>query len=189
MEKHTDNISVRAGYENFLIDAIVQLYTFGRTTKAKEYLEKTRKMFSHQKYRRPLDDFVLAELKEDMDSATYNQAQAAVQNYLMRACYWLACGDQEQAAGHESIARILWQKYMNDIGSSSADRRGLPELSDMRKNVVDRALKEFPPELAETLRQALGLPAAPATGQTPPPGAAAPTGNPSPAPAAAAPAP
>jgi hypothetical protein len=166
MAKHPDNNSIRGGYENFLIDAIVILYTFGQRQRAAAYLGAGRRMYPGPKFSRTLDDFVLSELGEDMSSATYAQAQATVQGYLLQAYYALALGDDERASAFELIAQKLWQKYMREVGASSRERRGLPPYADMKRNMVERCQQLFPPRLGERLRQALPQPP-PAEGAAP----------------------
>ncbi len=145
---------VRGGYENFLVDAVVILYTFGRTEKAGEYLKKGRDRFG-KRFGAPLDQFVLKELTEDVAMASYPQAQAAVQAYILQTCTALVVGDVERAAMLERIAAGIWKKYMDDIGESTVDRRGLPPFAQMKRNQVRQCLELFPPNLAEVLRRNL----------------------------------
>ncbi len=168
MAKHEENSSIKGGYENFLIDSVVILYTFGKREKATEYLRKARAMYPGPKFRRDLDDFALSELADDMGSASQKQAQAAVQGYLMQSCYSFALGDDERAAVFELIAKKLWQKYMKEVGTTDT-RRGLPPYDNMKKNTIDQSLERFPPPLANRLRLAIGRPAAPPAGTPMPP--------------------
>jgi hypothetical protein len=155
MAKHPDNNSVRSGYENFLIDAVVVCYTFGQRQKASACLAEARNTFGYPRYHRSLEEFVLAELAEDMSTATYAQGQGAVQGYLIQSCYALALGDEERAAAYELIARKLHRKYMLSIGASTTERRGLPPYAQMKSEAVDRCLGMFPPGVAQRLRDAL----------------------------------
>ena len=166
--KHPANQSVRAGYENFLIDATVTLYTFGRTRQALDYLQRLRQEFSgNAKYRQPLDEFALGQLAEDVASASRAQAQGTIQGYLVQSCYWLALGDEERSAAFEMIAGRIWQKYMKQIGPGTMERRGLAPLPEMKRYVIGGCLQQFPPALAERLRATLGPAAAAAPPSVP----------------------
>ena len=142
---------VKAGYENFLIDATVILYTFGQREKAAEYFRKGRVEYGRDKFAPNLDEFVLTQLTEDISMASYDQAQSAVQGYLFQACHSLATAQFERANTYETIARRIYLKYMKDIGDTK-DRRGLPPYPQMKKNVLKRAVTSFPAGLAERLR-------------------------------------
>jgi len=152
MARHPDNTSVRAAYENFLVDAVVLLYQFGLREKAKEYLDKARKEFGSQtkRYRKSLDEFALDELTKDLKAASYHQAQDAVQGYLLNAYYALALGEYDRANAMEDIAARIWKKYMRFIAGTEKRRR-LPPYPQMKRNAAKRCLKLFPPQLAARL--------------------------------------
>jgi len=155
MEKHKGNKSVYASYENFLVDAVVVLYTFGQQKKAKEYLGKARDMYSNKRYRKSLDQFALDELAKDMAQASPQQAQGTVRGYLVQCCYSLALGETDRAMAFESISHKIWIKYMRQIGKSTYVRRRLPPYPQMKQNAVKECLERFPKELRARLRAML----------------------------------
>ena len=155
MDVHGEE-GVSSGYGNFLIDAVVQLYLFGKEKQAAEYLEKYRDFVAGAKpLPRSVEDFVLRELSEDIDVPSYNQGQSAVQGYLLRACHCLAIGEYDQSAAFELIARKLWHKYDRFIGESTYERRRLPPYENMKREQVERAKAILPEGLAANLEQAL----------------------------------
>jgi hypothetical protein len=141
-----------AAYENYLVDTVVLLYTFGRREKAQEFLLKARNRYPDKRFRKSLDDFAMAELAEDMAFASYNQAQATVQGYLLQACHRLAIGEYDQAVAFEGVAGKLWEKYMINIGKSTYQRRALPPYPQMKRNILKEAEKVFPAELVGRLK-------------------------------------
>jgi len=157
MGQHEGNRSIRSGYENFLIDAVVTLYTFGRTAKAREYYAKLREMFSNPKYARGLDEFALHELAGDVASATYDRGFAGVQGYLFQMCYALALGDYDRAEAFERIADRVHRKYQGSAGRTATRRRGLPPYRQMKKTTLKRCLEVFPPALGERLHREAGV--------------------------------
>ena len=154
MEKHGRSI-IQGAYQNFLVDAIVELYTFGQQKKAQEYFEKGRKEFGKGRFYKTLDEFVLEELAKDMALASFELAQGAIQGYLLQSCHALAIGENDAAVTFERIAARIWQKYTSEIGETTTERRGLPPYEQMKVNVVQRALEVFPPDTAQRLRAAL----------------------------------
>ena len=152
-EKHTEQI-MKAGYENFLVDAVVLLYTFGKRSTAREYMAKGKDRYG-KRFAKPLDRFVLDELAQDLEAATSAQGHAAVQGYLLQMCNSLAIGDVERASAFDDLARRIWLKYMDQIGKTTRERRGLPPYKTMKRNTVERCLQIFPPALEQNLRRQL----------------------------------
>jgi hypothetical protein len=152
-KKHGDRI-IKGGYENFLVDATVILYTFGQRKKAAEYLRKGRKRFGNR-FGKDLDQFALKELASDMASATQAQGSGTVRAYLFQSCHALAIGDLDRATAFENIARHIWKKYMDEVGVETHKRRGLPPFKQMKRNVVLNCQKMFPPNLAKALNRSL----------------------------------
>lgn len=156
IERHSDNQSIQPARHNFLVQAVVTLYTFGRKEKASDYLGILRREYdAAAEYRLSLEDFVLRELAGQVSEANFNQAQSLVQGYLWLMCKDLAFGEFERATVYERIARQIWKRYMKNIGEDTEERRGLPPYETMRDNIVKSALENFQPALARSLRAAL----------------------------------
>lgn len=146
---------IRGAYMNFLVDAVVVLYTFGQKSSSREYFEKGRKEFP-ERFKGSVEKFVLEELALDMALATYNQAQGTIQGFILQACHALALGDHDQAYSYERMAEKLWHKYHVDIGDTTK-RRGLPPYKQMKNNVVLFKTRELmSPGLRERLMAELG---------------------------------
>ncbi|MCF7855101.1 MAG: hypothetical protein K9N51_09915, partial [Candidatus Pacebacteria bacterium] len=154
IEQHPENSSIESGYGNFMVDAVVTLYSFGREQKAADYYDRLRERFSKSKYRAALNQFVLRELAGDISSATFDQGQATVQGFLFRMYYALALGDFERGEAFHRLAQQVWRKYMNQV-KGSEDRRGLPPFDQMKRTMLNRCLNSFPEILANRLRRAV----------------------------------
>lgn len=147
--------TIRGAYENFMVDAVVILYKFGRKEKAKEFFLDAKKKFGHR-FDGNLDEFVIRELGKDMALASYNQAQGTVQSYLLQSCYALALGELDQASAYELIAKKLYDKYEDFIGKTTKERRGLPPYSQMKRTVIEELAKNYlSPEIYQKLLAAL----------------------------------
>ncbi len=155
-EKYGEQI-VRGGYKNFVIDAVVILYSFGAEEKAKEYLEKGRKEWPDtESFKRPLRRFVLEELVKDIEGRQ-SQASAAVQSYLVQSCQALAYGDLERASALEDLAEGIWEKWKRSraAGESAERRMRLPPYKRMKRMAVQLAMERFAPPLKKRLRKAI----------------------------------
>lgn len=151
--KFYEQSSVEGGYTNFLVDAVVTLYKFGEKNKAKEYIDKGRKL-NPDRFKANLDEFVLNELAEDMQAASYQQAQGTVQSYLMQAYYQLAIDEQESAESYVVIARQLYDHYQKFVEGTER-RRGLPPWEQMQRTTLAETKNKFPQPLAARLEEML----------------------------------
>ncbi len=167
--KYPGNSSITTGHRYFLIDAVVTLYAFGDRKTAAQYLKLARDRYAAEdrQLRRPLDEFVLLVLGNDMKEARYEQAVGTIQGYLRNSCRALAFGDGDRAAGFETIASKLWVYYQETIQPSAQKRRTLPPLATIKQNAVREAIESFPPGVADRLRTALGAPATEKTARAP----------------------
>lgn len=158
MENHPDNNSIMSGYRNWLIDATVTLFAFGAEKKAGEYYAKIRELSNDRKYRVPLESFVLREMAGDIESATFDQAHAAVQGFIYQGLRALAVGDDERAAAYDLLTKRVWEKYMAQIGEGrSQERRKLPPLREMRTTMYERRREMFPRDVCESLEAAVAV--------------------------------
>ena len=146
---------IKGAHQNFLSDAILVLYTFGRREEAARLLADSRKLYG-ARFRRNIDDFALATLAVDMNQANYEQGLSTIQGYLYNAWYAFAIGDSERATGFETIASKLWQRFQSSVTPVAQKRRSLPPLDTLKANTIKEALKNMPPQLAANLQAALG---------------------------------
>jgi hypothetical protein len=151
-ERNKSN-SFKSALMNYMKDATVILYNFGNYTKAREYYDWMRKEEpGNNIYRGGLDQFVLREWTEDVQSANLKQANDIVAGLLYRACYLFAYGDVEAAMAHQKLAALVYTRYQSDQ-SGALGRTGLAPFNQIKKNVTENCLKNFPPSLAEILKK------------------------------------
>jgi hypothetical protein len=149
--------SFRSALENFMVDAAVLLYNFGRYQKAQEYLESLRKLSPNNiKFKLPLDKFVLMEWTEDVQSSTPRQAMDIIGGLLFRSCYLLAGGDNDAAAAHEKLAALVYKKFFFEQ-KGAWGRTGLPPYDKIKKDITLKCLENFPPNLSLVLKNALKI--------------------------------
>jgi hypothetical protein len=145
--------SFRSAKINFMKDAIVTLYNYGRFNKAKEIYKDLRKEEPGKKsYMVPLETFVLKAWAEDIRDATTKKATDAISGLVYRSCYYLTYGDMDAALAQERIAKYIYKKYMIS-NADTKDRTGLAPYSEIKKAVVEGCIKSFPP-VVSTIFQA-----------------------------------
>jgi len=151
--ERNSEFAMKGGYVNFLVDATVTLYKFGEKAKAKEMMEKGRK-YTPERFLGNLDDFVMKELAEDMEAASYQQAQGTVQGYLMNAYYQLAIDEDEVAESYVDIAKQLYDRYRRFV-EGTEKRRALPPWEQMKKTSLEITKSRVPPAIAARLEERL----------------------------------
>jgi hypothetical protein len=145
--------SFRSAKINFMKDAIVTLYNYGRFNKAKEIYKDLRNEEPGKKsYMVPLETFVLKAWAEDIRDATTKKATDAISGLVYRSCYYLTYGDMDAALAQERIAKYIYKKYMIS-NADTKDRTGLAPYSEIKKAVVEGCIKSFPP-VVSTIFQA-----------------------------------
>lgn len=150
-ELHKVKTFKNGAMKNFMIDAIVLTYSFGRYSKAEELLKDMRKEFPEDdKLKESLDLFVEKEWKEDFGGASVSQARAMVSSMIYRSYYYLAYGEFEAAASHMKLAVKIYSYYKKDKGDSWG-RTGMPQFSELKKNMLDACMRSFPPDMAKGL--------------------------------------
>jgi hypothetical protein len=147
--------SFLAGFENFMVDAVVILYNYGNYTKARKYLEELRKMFpGNPRYRVGVDEFVLKEWLEDAKEGSMKQVMDIIGGLIFRSLYFLSYGDTDTAASHEKLAQGIYLHYKQSQNESWG-RVGLPPYSEIKQKILDNCLANFPKPVSESLRSAL----------------------------------
>ena len=144
--------SFRDGYGNFLKDAIVILFSYGRQKEAYEYYEEYCKEYSKKK---PTEaeflPFVLAEWEEDLRDGGYKQGYQQITALITRACELLAYGDREASAAHLALAKRAYDNYCANF---TEDRLKLPSFSEMKRSITLNIMENFP-DLAARLKAEL----------------------------------
>ena len=153
MRRHPENEGIRSGYKNFLIDATVSLYLFGQDKKAEEYYNTFNDRFKSEEKTPKLSNFVLAELAEDIENASFNKAQSIIYGYLFRSYRSLAFGDVERAERLEEMARRIWNKYMDSVADEK-ERKGLAPYENMKQTMYKRCINNFNQKIARKLKAA-----------------------------------
>ena len=158
------SISFRAGYENFLKNAMVVMFSYGRKVQAFEfYKEFCREFLKKPARESEFLPFVLAEWEEDLRDGGYKQGNQQITAMITRACELLAYGDRDAAAAHLALAK---RRYDNYCASFEEDRVKLPPFTEMKKNVTLNIIRNFP-ELADRLKAELEADAAAAPAEQP----------------------
>jgi len=144
-----------AAKENFMVDAIVNMYTFGKYTKAEQYLLELRKEFPNNlRYYKNIDDFVMKEWIEDAKDGSMKQVMGLIDGLLYQSMNFLAFGDYETAAGLEKRAFAVYT-YYRQSQAGSLQRVSPAPYPEIKKRIIENCLSTFPKPVADSLRATL----------------------------------
>ncbi|MFZ2654790.1 MAG: hypothetical protein WAX69_07715 [Victivallales bacterium] len=147
--------SFLAAKENFMVDAIVSMYNFGKYTKAEQYLLELRKEYpGNPRYRKSLEEFAIKEWMEDAKDGSMKQVMGIIDGLLFRSMYYLAYGDTETAVAHEKMAQNIYSYYRQSQGAS-LNRVGLAPYPEIKTKIISSCLANFPKQVSDSLRAAL----------------------------------
>jgi hypothetical protein len=154
-EKYGENTGLASAHENFLQSAVVLLYTYGRSKESLKIYRRLRKL-NLSRYRMSLEDYIFLRIRENLDGASALEMSAFIQGILKQSLFSLAIGDDEKSAGLDSLAKLIWSRYMEEYGGT--ERMSLPPFEVIRNSVVKRVLKgELPESLRDRLKERLGI--------------------------------
>lgn len=152
-EKNDKQNSFRSAKLNFMKDAIVTLFNYGRYKKADEVYKELRKE-EPGKYKLKLEPFVMKEWAEDVRDSTSKKATDVISGLILRSINYLLYNDLDAALAQEKMARYIWTSYMRYNADTKA-RTGLAPYSEIKKSVVESYVKNLPPSLSKMLNARL----------------------------------
>ena len=138
---------------NFMKEAIVTLFRYGKFSKAQEYFEELKKIDEEPRKSRDLEDFVLGRFANEVKDATVKKASDLVVGLIWRSLYYLVYGDHDAAVANERMARYIYKNYMNNVAKGSEVRIGLPPYRELKKAAIENSLQMFPPAMSALLKQ------------------------------------
>ncbi len=145
--------SFRSAMLNFMKDAIVVMYNFGRYSKAQALYKQLRKE-EPGSHRQSLDMFVMKEWLEDVRDATPKQANDIISGLIYRSINFLVYGDVDAAISYERKARMVYNAYMKE-NSDVSGRTGLVAYPKLKNAITQSCLKNFPGPLKKILEKQL----------------------------------
>lgn len=141
-------------YENFLIDAIVTLYSYSQKDAASKLFQELRTETKNVNSRAmTLDQFVLNEWEDDIVSGNFKQIGNELEGLLFTSCLLVGYGDRDAAADHLALAQRIYERYKQQ--HAGLDRVALPSFSEMKARTARAIIENYPPEIANRIRAEL----------------------------------
>ena len=141
-------------YENFLIDAIVTLYTYSQKDEAARLFQELRTATKNKNAPvMTLDQFVLNEWEDDITTGDFKQIGNELEGLLFTSCLLVGYGDREAAADHLALAARVYAAYAKQ--HEGLDRVALPSFDEMKARTARAIIENYPPEISNRVRAEL----------------------------------
>ena len=141
-------------YENFLIDAIVTLYTYSQKDEAARLFQELRTSTKNKNAPiMTLDQFVLNEWEDDITTGDFKQIGNELEGLLFTSCLLVGYGDREAAADHLALAARVYAAYAKQ--HEGLDRVALPSFDEMKARTARAIIENYPPEISNRVRAEL----------------------------------
>ena len=157
IEKYTklrgNTISVEGGHRNFLKNAVLSFYQAGHKIQAQKIYNQLRKLYTRKEFEVPLVVFARNRLTEELSPLGIHDAREIVVIMLQDSYYRFALGQNDEAAGRESMAKEVYEIYTKEFDDETVLRVDLPPLSRLRYIALRRFLNDmrYPPNLKQAL--------------------------------------
>ncbi len=142
--EHPDEALLRFSYANFLGEAAVILFAYGRLEASREVYRELARLLP------PGVDpgyevFLLGSLRFAFDDPPLPSAPALAEGFWVQAYAWAALGEDERAAAWERLAVLFWERVLAVCPDTARwERFGLAPLEIMRREAWRRAVAEAP---------------------------------------------
>ena len=137
---------------NFMKEAIVMMFRYGKFKKAEEYFKELAKIDGDPRKYRTMEAFVMSRFTEEVRDASVKKAGELVASLIWRSLYFLVYNEHDAAVANERLARFVYKSYMSGTAKGQEVRVGLPPYDDIKKGVVENCLKFFPPAMSRILK-------------------------------------
>lgn len=165
------NSVARAGYRNFLRDAVYFLYENDRMADAQKWFKYYGERYpdrpmldkdpnSFQK-NLTLDEYAVGRFTEDIGETSLERVTSAIQGALVHSYLDLAIGQNDRFAAYQLLAQQVYDHYQNKMGNDQK-RVTLPPMKDLKRDVLNELLdvnEGLPFAARAVIRTQLGLPA------------------------------
>ncbi|MBQ9789636.1 MAG: hypothetical protein IJW31_08590 [Lentisphaeria bacterium] len=140
--------------ENFMKDAIMLLYNYGRFSKAEEYFKMLQKDRPEMNYG-TLETFALKQTMGELKDASYKKTMDLIDSRLNQSFFYIVFGDDDAVIANEKVAKAIYAKHQKD--HYDVPRLLLPPYSKIKKEALDKFMASCSPEIQDILKSRLNI--------------------------------
>lgn len=124
--------AVRTGHKHFLINSMLSFYQMGRREKARQIYNQLRKEHYQEQFDVPLITFIKKRMAEELEHIEITNARELILMALQEAYFRYAVHDDDEAAGLEKWAKMIYDLYLREHGDEKILRVDLPSFEMLR---------------------------------------------------------
>lgn len=146
LRRHPGEPTLPLSYANFLGEATVILFAYGRIAEARALYQRLLERDPGSDTSLSFEDFMLQSLHLAIAETPLRDATALIEGFLVQSYVRAARGEEDLAAAFEGLAGLVWTRLVETSGTTgTADqwqRAGLAPLEEMRCQAYRRASLE-----------------------------------------------
>jgi len=148
MRRHPGEATLRLSYANFLGEAAVILFAYGRIAEARDLYQQLTFQQPDPDAALSFDDFMLQSLNLSIRATPLRDAVALIEGFLVQSYVRAARGEEDRAVAFERLADLIWTRLVETSGTTGTvdqwQRAGLAPFDEMRRQAYRRAMSETP---------------------------------------------
>lgn len=141
--KRNETLTFKSALDNFMKNAAVTLYSYGKYAKAREYFRLIRKERRNDPRYQDFDTFILREWTEDIKDGSYKQVHELISGLIFQSCLLLGYDDEEGASTHLKLAEIAYNRFQKEFDDEKGRVR-LPPFDMMKTEIARSVVQNFP---------------------------------------------
>ena len=141
--ERNDTSTFKSALDNFMKDAVVTLYSYGKYAKAREYFRMIRKERRNDPRYQDFDQFILREWTEDVKDGNYKQVHELISGLIFQSCLLLGYDDPDGAQAHLRLAEIAYNRFQKEYDDEKGRVR-LPPFDTMKTEIARSVIQNFP---------------------------------------------
>ena len=126
------------------------MYTYGQMEKAQKYFDMMKKEKMPEVTGLTLDQFAYKIWEKNMEDSGFKKRMEMITAMITQSTYLLAYGDYQGAESFLALAKLSYDRHMNDMGKQ--ERQALKPFAQIRKEIMENLMGIMPPDLAQALR-------------------------------------
>jgi len=139
LERHPGDKTVEGSYANFMRDAAVLLYGYGRIEEARGVYRDLKRHGWTTAEESSFRGFIYSSAVHSLRNLSSRNVAGVVEGALFQAYLWRSMGDEQMAEGFDRLAELCWREYMRSHAAGGLrERNGLPPLQSMRRSAIER---------------------------------------------------
>lgn len=144
----------KSSHRAFLEKVIMLAYTTNNLSVAHKYYNYLKDKYPRVVKDLSFSDYVSAQLITGLENASVSEITNSLIGLLYQSYWFLALGEDERAAGFQSLARLTYERVSKE---NTMFKNLFPTFEVLRQSALETSLNMFPAPMASSLRKRLDI--------------------------------